>query len=329
MTNKEQGKACATLKGCAGLLSWKNVMINLHELPKLRDSLSYLYVEHAILERENTALLVLQETGATPVPVANLCLLMLGPGTNITHAAVALLAESGCSILWTGQDMQLFYAQGLGETRRAYHLIRQAEMMCDAEKRLSVVMRMYEKRFGYSLEEGLSLEQIRGMEGARVRNAYAAASRKYNVPWTGRRYDMQHWERGDPINRALSASNALMNGICHVAIVSGGYSPALGFLHTGRQLSFVYDIADLYKVNYTIPAAFYTVSQGSEEVEKRARQICRELFRQEKLLERILPDIDELLGVSPDMAGERVDDPSVPEIWWDPIQAVNVEEKWS
>lgn len=304
-------------------------MQDLHELPKLRDSLSYLYVEHAVLERDKTALLVLQETGTTAVPVANLCLLMLGPGTSITHAAVGLLAESGCSIQWTGQDMQLFYAQGCGETRKAYHLLRQAELVSDPQKRLQVVMRMYEKRFGHPLEPGLTLEQIRGMEGARVRNTYALASRTFQVEWHGRNYDMSNWNKGDPVNRALSAANAILNGICHAAIVSGGYSTALGFLHTGRQLSFVYDIADLYKAQYTIPIAFRTVAEGEEEVEKRARQTCREFFREEKLLDRILPDIDGLLGIRPEEEGERVDDPSRPEIWWEPPQTVQAEEKWS
>ena len=228
------------------------------------------------------------------MPVANLCLLMLGPGTTITHAAIKLLAESGTSILWVGQDMQHFYAQGLGETRKAYHLLHQALLASDPERRLDVVIRMYALRFGHSLEADLSLEQIRGMEGVRVRSAYAQASRTYGVPWHGRNYDRRNWDNADPVNRALSAANALLNGLCHAAIVSGGYSPALGFLHTGRQLSFVYDIADLYKTRYTIPAAFKTASMGVEDLEKRVREECRESFRQGKLLEQILPDIDSL-----------------------------------
>ena len=272
-------------------------MQDYHLLPKLRDSLSYLYVEHAVIERSANALLIRQETGSTTVPVANLCLLLLAPGTNITHAAVSLLAENGCSIIWVGQDTQLFYAQGMGETRRASHIIRQAQMMCDPQKRLQVVLRMYEKRFGYALDPDLGLEQIRGMEGVRMRTAYQEASRKFGVEWQGRNYDCKDWYKGDPINRALSAANAVLYGLCHAGIVSGGYSPALGFLHTGRQLSFVYDIADLYKTSYTIPVAFQTVSESDVQVERRVREACRETFRQEKLLEKILPDIDFLLQI--------------------------------
>jgi len=289
-----------------------------HLLPKLRDSLSYLYLEHAVLERRDSALVVLQETGRSMVPAANLNLILLGPGTTVTHAAVGLLAESGASVLWTGEDMQVFYAQGLGETRRAYHLLRQAELASQPETRLKVVLRMYAMRFGSPLETGLTLEQIRGMEGARVRGLYAEASRRYGVPWFGRNYDRQNWNAGDPVNRALSAANAVLNGICHAAIVSGGYSTALGFIHTGKQLSFVYDIADLYKAYLTIPIAFQTAAEGSQAVEKRARQACREVFREERLLEKILPDIDRLLEIEDVDSQGGADDPALPEPWWSP-----------
>lgn len=294
-------------------------MQDLHLLPKIRDSISHLYVEHAVLEKRDNALLVLQETGKTAVPAADLCLLMLGPGTSITHAAVKLLAENGCTILWTGQDMALYYAQGMGETRRAYHLLRQAELASNPEKRLGVVIKMYEMRFGYPLQPEWTLEQIRGMEGARMRTAYASASQQFDVEWKGRNYDRGNWNNSDPVNRALSAANAVLNGVCHAAIVSGGYSPALGFLHTGKQLSFVYDVADLYKTELTIPIAFQTVAESPIKVESRVREICRERFRELKMLDRILPDIDRLLEVRPDEEWAGEDDPALPEPWWDPV----------
>lgn len=133
-------------------------MDDLHLLPKLRDSLSYLYVEHAVIERDSSALLVLQQTGRTTIPIANLCVLMLGPGTSLTHAAVVLLAENGTSIVWVGEDGNKYYAQGSGETRRGVHLLRQAELVSNVGSRLEVVMRMYELRFGYSLDPNLSIE---------------------------------------------------------------------------------------------------------------------------------------------------------------------------
>ncbi len=285
-------------------------MKDYHILPKLRDSLSYIYIEHAIINRDDHAIEIVTEEGITPVPVANLCTLLLGPGTSITHAAINVLAENGCSILWVGQDSTRFYASGTGETRKGYRLMRQAELVSNRETRAQVVMNMYRMRFNEELDPSLSLPQVRGHEGVRVRKAYAAAAKASGVLWRGRRYDPRDWDYSDPINRALSAANALLNGLCHAAIVSGGYSPGLGFIHTGRQLSFVYDVADLYKVDVTIPLAFEVVGMGAYDIEARVRRACRERFREVKLLERILPDIDRALEIEgePDLLDEEIDD---------------------
>jgi len=270
---------------------------DLHELPKLRDGLSYLYVEHCRIEQSALSIELWDKEGRTLVPAAALGVLMLGPGTSITHAAVRALADNGCSITWCGEDGIRCYAQGQGETRKAYRLLKQAELTIDPQKRREVVWRMYELRFGYRLKEDLSLPQIRGMEGVRMREAYAEAARSYGVDWQGRRYDRSNWRSADPINRALSAANACLNGICHAAIVSGGYSPALGFVHTGKQLSFVYDVADLFKVEITIPLAFRVVAESGEHVEKRVRQECRQVFKDKQLLKRLMPTIDGLLDL--------------------------------
>jgi len=298
-------------------------MQDLHELPKLRDSLSYLYVEHAVLNQKNQAVeYIRQDEGRVMIPVANLSTLLLGPGTKITHSAIKTLADNGCSVIWVGEDGMRCYAQGLGETRKAYHLLRQAELSTTPALRLRVIRRMYEYRFEGELEPGLTLQQIRGKEGSRVRTTYYRMSEQYGLPWNGRNYDRGQWNNSDPVNRALSAANALLNGLCHAAIVSGGYSPALGFIHTGKQLSFVYDIADLYKVELTIPLAFETVAASKDKVESRVRAACRQKFKETRLLERILPDIDALLEIKgeplPASAGDVDADLALPEPLWDP-----------
>ena len=305
-------------------------MRDLHELPKLRDGLSYLYLEHGRVEQKHKAVeFVDKEKGRTMVPAAALAVLLLGPGTSITHAAVKALADNGCMLVWCGEDGTRCYAQGGGETRKAYHLLRQAELASDPRKRLQVVLRMYRYRFGEQLQPGLSLVQIRGLEGVRVRQAYARASQEYGVAWHGRRYDRGNWNSGDPVNRALSAANALLNGLCHAGIVSGGYSPALGFIHTGKQLSFVYDVADLYKVEVTIPLAFRIVAESTENLHARVRLASRQAFKEQRLLQRILPDIEHLLDVPDDVlrAGEEADsDPARPEPLWSPPN-VSAEEE--
>jgi CRISP-associated protein Cas1 len=271
---------------------------DLHELPKLRDGLSYVYLEHGRIERTHKAVEFFDKKGRVMIPAASLALLLLGPGTSITHEAVKTLADNGCVVNWCGEEGVRFYAQGVGETRKGYRLVRQAELVSDPAKRLEVIRRMYQFRFDEELASDLSLEQIRGMEGARVRRAYAVASREYGVLWFGRNYDRSEWQASDPINRALSAANACLNGLCHAAIVSAGYSPGLGFIHTGKQLSFVYDVADLYKTRLTVPLAFQLCSESPFKVETRIRHACRDLFHTHRLLGRVLDDIERLLNLT-------------------------------
>lgn len=284
----------------------QNVQKDLHILPRVKDSLTYLYVEHCRVEQEDKAIALYDAQGKTPVPCASLSTLILGPGTNITHAAIRALADSGCLVLWSGEGGVRFYAQGMGETRSARNLLHQARLWANPTTRLEVVMRMYRMRFKEPLPDGLTLQQIRGKEGIRVREAYARASRESGVPWAGRSYQRQQWSSADPVNRALSAANSCLYGICHAAIVSAGFSPALGFIHTGKLLSFVYDVADLYKTDITIPVAFKTAARGIEDLERRVRRACRDLFYQERLLARIVPDLQALFNI-PAQAEEEAD----------------------
>ncbi|GIV76699.1 MAG: CRISPR-associated endonuclease Cas1 2 [Litorilinea sp.] len=298
---------------------------DLHELPKLRDGLSYLYLEHGRIDRRARAVEFINQEGRVLIPVASLAVLMLGPGTSITHEAIKTLADNGCLVNWCGEEGVRFYAQGVGETRKGYRLIRQAELVSDPARRLEVVRRMYQFRFEEELDPALTLQQIRGMEGARVRRAYAEASRRYGVFWMGRAYDRGRWYAADPINRALSAANACLNGLCHAAIVSAGYSPGLGFIHTGKMLSFVYDVADLYKTRLTVPLAFRLTAESPMQVETRVRHACRDLFHRERLLGRILDDIDQLLNLTrpmtrgqADLTGDVDADPALPGELWAP-----------
>jgi len=295
---------------------------DLHVLPKLRDGWSYLYVEHCKIDQEDRAVAIHDAAGKVPVPCANLALLMLGPGVSITHAAVSVLADHGCLVAWCGEEGVRFYAVGLGETRSAANLLHQARMWADPELRLQVVRRLYQLRFPEKLHPDLTLRQIRGMEGIRVRETYARAARETGVPWAGRSYRRDEWRSADPINRALSTANSCLYGLCHAAVVSAGFSPALGFIHTGKMLSFVYDVADLYKTEVTIPAAFRAAAQGMDGLERRVRLDCRDLFVSTRLLTRIIPDIQAALA-SPggDAAGDTEPfdgDAAAPGSLWDP-----------
>lgn len=300
---------------------------DLRELPKLRDGLSYLYVERCRIEQDEFSIMLVDKEGRTPVPCASLGVLMLGPGTTVTHAAISALADNGCSAIWCGEEGVRFYAAGLGETRKALRLMHQARCVCNDDLRREVAWRMYELRFGYRLTEedgDLSLNTLRGMEGARMRDAYASAAEEYGVRWTGRRYTRSDWHRADPINRALSAASACLYGVCHAAVISSGYSPALGFMHTGKQLSFVYDVADLHKTEISLPLAFRITAESPKDVEERVRHAARDAFREKRLLARIVEEMDALLDLpdEPDSGIGDVDsDPAMPAALWEELWA--------
>lgn len=294
-------------------------MKNLRILPRVRDSWSYLYVEHARIDQESYGICLHDGRGRTHVPCASLSLLMLGPGTSVTHAAIDTMAEAGCLVAWVGEQGIRFYAQGMGETRSSANLLRQATLWADPEQRLMIVRRMYEMRFEESIPEEFTLRQIRGKEGARVRAAYAAASKKFGVEWTGRHYKRDRWEHADPVNRALSAANACLYGVCHAAIVALGYSPAIGFIHTGKMLSFVYDIADLYKIDLAVPAAFEEAARDFDDLESRVRHKCRDIFYEQRLLKRIVADLQELFATVHELEEDALDvDTALPGELWDP-----------
>lgn len=280
---------------------------DLTTLPKVRDSYSYLYVEHCKIEQDAKAIAFFDADGKTSVPCANLTTLLIGPGSTITHSAVKTLADNGCLVMWSGEGAVRFYAQGIGETRGSRRLLRQAYLSSLPSLRLRVVRRMYEMRFEEKLPDDLTLQQIRGKEGVRVRTAYSQASSATGVPWNGRSFNRNDWTDSDPVNRALSCANSCLYGVCHAAIVSAGYSTALGFIHTGKMLSFVYDIADLYKADLTIPLSFQIVKEGEHDLESRTRHFLRDKFHESRFLSRIIPDIERVLDVNTEDAEVEFD----------------------
>lgn len=295
---------------------------SLYEIGRFDDRLSFLYVDRAVIRHTTNAIAIHEFDGVTEVPISSMATLMLGPGTKITHQAIKSLADNNCLVIWAGELGVRFYALGMGGSRHSRNLLHQARLALDDRSRLQVVVRMYCKRFtDETLDPNLTLQQLRGKEGIRVREAYAEASRHTGVPWEGRNYNRKQWFAGDPVNRALSAANACLYGLVHAAILSAGYSPAIGFIHTGKQLSFVYDIADLYKVELTIPIAFEVAAANPDHLEQQVRAECRRRFHRARLLQRVLPDIRHVLNIPDQQASEDdrfADDPAMPHELWEP-----------
>lgn len=263
----------------------------------IKDRISVLYVEKGNLDVLDGAFVVVDKNGVrTHIPVGGLACLMLEPGTRVSHAAVTLASRVGCLLVWIGEGGVRLYASGQPGGARADRLLYQARLALDNDARLKVVRKMYEMRFKEKPPERRSVRQLRGIEGVRVRKMYELLARQYRVEWKSRNYDHTEWGSGDVPNRCLSSATACLYGICEAAILAAGYAPAVGFIHTGKPQSFVYDIADIFKFETVVPVAFRIAAKKPLDPERDVRLACRDVFRQTRLLKRIIPTIEVVLA---------------------------------
>jgi len=282
----------------------------------IKNRISVAYIEKGRLDVLDGAFVVVDKNGIrTHIPVGGIACLMLEPGTRVSHAAVSLASRVGCLLVWIGEAGVRLYASGQPGGARADRLLYQAGLALDAAARLKVVRKMYEMRFKEKPPERRSVEQLRGIEGFRVRKMYELLARQYGLKWKSRNYDHTVWGSGDIPNRCLSAATACLYGICEAAILAAGYAPAVGFIHTGKPQSFVYDIADIFKFETVVPVAFRIAAKKCYAPERAVRIACRDAFRQTKLLKRIIPTIEEVLsagGIPMPKPHEEAVEPAIP-----------------
>lgn len=298
------------------------------QLNRVEDRITYIYVERATLSRDANAVTATSESGTVHIPAAGVNCLLLGPGTRVTHHAIMLLAQSGTSAVWVGENGVRYYAHGVPLAQSTRLLEAQAGAVSHRDRRLAVARAMYAMRFPDEVPDSLTMQQLRGREGARVRETYRRVSERTGVRWVRREYDPEIFDAGDAINQALSAAHSCLYGLVHAAIVSLGCAPGLGFVHTGHARSFVYDIADLYKAEVTIPVAFESVASEPGDVSNDTRRRTRDALREFRVLERCVRDIKKLL-VPGDVADLEVD---VTYLWDDREGAiaggVDYSEEW-
>lgn len=286
---------------------------DLPDLVRIEDRLSFLYTERSTLGRDANAVTISDSAGVVHVPAADLGVLMLGPGTRVTHQAMLLLAGNGATVIWVGEYGVRYYAHGraLAETSRL--IDAQARLVSDRSLRLGVARRMYAMRFPEDDDVySLTMQQLRGREGVRVRRCYKHHSDRTGVAWGSRRYDPEDFDASDPINKALSVAHSCLYGVVHAVTVALGASPALGFIHSGHSRAFVYDIADLYKAEVTIPVAFDVVAAEPYDVAAAVRHAARDALKSGKVLARCVKDIRELLTAE-GLSGEE--DESKEDYW--------------
>ena len=263
----------------------------------MKERVSMVFIEKGQVDVKDGAFVVIDETGIrTHIPVGSIACIMLEPGTRVSHHAVSLAARAGTLLVWVGEAGVRLYASGQPGGARSDRLLYQAKLALDDVARLKVVRKMYEIRFGEKPPERRGVEQLRGIEGARVKKIYQLLAKQAGVEWKGRRYDQTDWDKGDMPNRCISAATACLYGISEAAVLAAGYAPAIGFIHTGKPLSFVYDIADLFKFDDIIPYAFKIAAKNHHNPEREVRLMCRDIFRQSKILRKIIPAIEEVLA---------------------------------
>lgn len=273
----------------------------------MKERSSILFLERGQLDVIDGAFVVVDARGVrTVIPVGGIACLMLEPGTRVSHAAVSLAARAGTLLIWVGEAGVRLYAAGQPGGARSDRLLYQARLALDDDARLRVVRRMYAIRFGEDAPAKRSIDQLRGIEGARVREMYKLMAQRHGVKWEGRRYDPRDWSGADVVNRCLSSATAALYGLSEAAVLAAGYAPAIGFLHTGKPQSFVYDIADLFKFDTVVPEAFRVVAAAEagrlldgERVSDPAatvRRRCRDAFRREGTLGKLIPAIEDVLA---------------------------------
>ncbi|WP_448062249.1 type I-E CRISPR-associated endonuclease Cas1e [Cellulomonas hominis] len=267
----------------------------LPELTRAQDRMTFLYLERCIVHRESNAITATDERGTVHIPAASLGALLLGPGVQVSHHAMMLLAESGSTAVWVGERGVRYYAHGRSLARSSALLQAQAELVTNRTSRLRVAREMYAMRFPGEDVSGLTMQQLRGREGARVRRCYRDQAALHGITWGRRQYDPKDFDSGDPVNQALSAATTALYGVTHAVIVALGCSPGLGFVHTGHVRSFVYDVADLYKAEYAIPCAFEIAAGSFIDIGAETRRAMRDRFHDGSLLEQCARDIKHLL----------------------------------
>lgn len=272
----------------------------LSELSRVRDRITFLYLEHAKLNRQDSAILVTDNRGTAFVPAAIVSVLMLGPGVDVTHRAMELIGDAGMGVVWVGEHGVRQYAYGRPLNHSSRLIEAQARLVSNQRSRVAVARKMYQMRFPDEDVSELTMQELRGKEGSRVRRVYREQSQKTKVPWSRREYNPDNFDAGTPINKALTAAHQALYGLSYSVIAAMGASAGLGFVHTGHDLSFVYDFADLYKAEISIPVAFKIAAEfgNDKDIGSRTRLAMRDAFADGKLLSRMVTDLKDILGVS-------------------------------
>ena len=265
-------------------------------LPQSKKKYPYIYLERGRLEvNDSSVIWIDSENRVISIPVCTLASILLGPGTSVTHAAIKILAQANCNCQWVGEDSLLYYSFGISPTANTKNLDKQINLAFDSEKRRIVAGRMFNERFD-RIGDNLTIDQMMGIEGHRVKSRYLELANQYNIRWEGRSFIPGKFNESDLTNKIITSGNTALYGIVTSVVLTMGYSPHIGFIHKGSPLPFVYDVADLYKDKYTIEFAF-SITKELNGVYNKEFVSCRfrENIIKNNLMEKIPKDINKVL----------------------------------
>ena len=262
-----------------------------------RDRAGLLYLARgALTARDGTLAFVQGESTASDalapgdyaIPLQGVSMILLGPGSTVSHDALRLLALARTALAAVGQDgVRLYTAPPLIPDRSG--LARaQARCWTDEGQRLDVARRMYAWRLGKVLPHR-SLDVLRGIEGARMKESYRLIAQQIGVEWRGRRYDRARPNAGDLPNQALNHASSAVEGAAAIAVSATGTIPQLGFIHEDPGQSFVLDIADLYRASITIPCAFRAAKRVADQRLDNIERVTRRSVGNTLAREQIIP----------------------------------------
>jgi CRISPR-associated protein Cas1 len=260
---------------------------------KHSDKVSFVFLTKGTLYRKDYGLKFSSKEETLTIPVGMVSVILLGPGTNVTHAGLSLACKMKCMVLWVGENTTTLYAYCGTQDRSNANLLKQIRLYTKYKDKMA--LRLYSKRFKEEYNpKKFNLKKLMGMEGGRVKNKYIEYAKQFGIPWEGRKISGD-WNTQTPYNRALSVGNSCLYGIVSSALQALGYSPSLGVIHEGNMMSLVFDIADVYKIDYVMPLAFKAASEKIVEIEEWIRIEMRKLIVENKFMIQIIEDIEGLL----------------------------------
>lgn len=240
------------------------------------------------------------DAGDYAIPYQAVSMILLGPGTSLTHDVLRLCARHGVLIAAVGEGgVKSYTAPPMGQGRSDVARVH-AEKWADPKGRLDTARRLYAWRFGQVLPHR-DIETLRGIEGVRLKESYKLVAQRFGIDWKGRRYDRDNPTAADLPNQAINHAATFVEAAADIAVAAVGALPPLGFIHEHSSNAFTLDIADLYRVDLTLPLAFGAVraylDREANNLEREVRRRAGKLFRQEKLIPKMIDRIKELLDV--------------------------------